>query len=127
MKTKVNLTLDKEDYEIIRLFTELGMPKYLSKSLMYISQVFECSSVDVERGTNLRQPEVSLAMQELRRRGWVQKQKTQTKKGKGRPVYIYKPTVELSEVVKNIEQEKLKEIADIKNDITKLKIIILNR
>lgn len=127
MKTKENLTLDKEDYEIIRLFTELGMPKYLSKSLMYISQVFECNSADVERGTNLRQPEVSLAMQELRRRGWVQKQKTKTKKGKGRPVYIYKPTVELSEVVKNIEQEKLKEIADIKNDITKLKIIILNR
>jgi len=126
MKTRVNLALDKEDEEIIRLFTEVGMPKYLSKALMYISQVDECSSADIERGTNMRQPEVCIAMQELRRRGWVQKRELK-KKGKGRPVHIYKPTVELSEVVKTIEQEKLKELADVKNDITELKNIILSR
>jgi len=126
MKTRVNLALDKEDEEIIRLFTEVGMPKYLSKALMYISQVDECSSTDIERGTNMRQPEVCIAMQELRRRGWVQKRELK-KKGKGRPVHIYKPTVELSEVVKTIEQEKLKELADVKNDITELKNIILSR
>jgi predicted transcriptional regulator len=39
MKTRANLALDKEDEEVIRLFTEFGMPKYLSKALMYISQV----------------------------------------------------------------------------------------
>jgi predicted transcriptional regulator len=125
MKTRVNLALDKEDEEIIRLFTEIGMPKHLSKTLMYISQVDECSSADVEKGTNLRQPEVSIAMQELRRRGWVQKRELK-KKGKGRPVHIYKTTVELSEVVKIIEQEKLKELTDVKNDITELKNIILS-
>ena len=54
MKTRANLALDKEDEEIIRLFTEIGMPRYLSKALMYVSQVDECSSTDVERGTNLR-------------------------------------------------------------------------
>jgi len=126
MKTRVNLALDKEDEEIIRLFTEIGMPRVLSKALMYISQVDECSSTDVERGTNLRQPEVSLAMQELRRRGWVKKRELK-KKGKGRPVHIYKSTVELSEIVKTIEQEKLKELEDAKNDITELKNILLSR
>ncbi|KYK20054.1 hypothetical protein AYK25_09190 [Thermoplasmatales archaeon SM1-50] len=45
---------------------------------------------------------------------------------KGRPVYIYKTTVELSEVVKTIEQEKLKELTVVKNDITELKNIILS-
>jgi predicted transcriptional regulator len=125
MKTRVNLALDKEDEEIIRLFTEIGVPKYLSKALMYISQVDECRSADVERGTNLRQPEVSIAMRELRRRGWVQKRDVK-KKGKGRPVHIYKTTIELSEMVKNIEQEKLKEITDVKNNITELKNIILS-
>jgi predicted transcriptional regulator len=126
MKTRVSLALDKEDEEIIRLFTEIGMPKYLSKALMYISQVDECSSTDVERGTNLRQPEVSVAMQELRRRGWVKKREVKTK-GKGRPVHIYKSTVELSEIVKTIEQEKLKELEEAKNDITELKNILLSR
>jgi len=126
MKTRTNLALDKEDEEIIRLFTEIGMPRVLSKALMYISQVDECSSTDVERGTNLRQPEVSIAMQELRRRGWVKKRELK-KKGKGRPVHIYKSTVELSEIVKTIEQEKLKELEEAKNDIAELKNILLSR
>jgi predicted transcriptional regulator len=125
MKTSVNLALDKEDEEIIRLFTEIGIPKYLSKALMYISQVDECKSADVEKGANLRQPEVSIAMQELRRRGWVQKRELK-KKGKGRPVHIYKTIVELSEVVNTIEQEKLKEIAEVKNNMTELKNIMLS-
>jgi predicted transcriptional regulator len=125
MKTSVNLALDKEDEEIIRLFTEIGMPKYLSKALMYISQVDECRSADVEKGANLRQPEVSIAMQELRRRGWVQKRELK-KKGKGRPVHMYKTIVELSDVVNTIEQEKLKEIAEVKNTMTELKNIMLS-
>ena len=126
MKTRENLALDKEDEELIRIFTEFGMPKNLSKALMYISQVDECSSADVEKGTNLRQPEVSIAMQELRRRGWVKKRDLR-REGKGRPVHIYKSTVELSEIVKTLEQKKLKEIEDATNDITKLKNIILSR
>ncbi len=126
MKIKANLTLDKKDEEIIRLFSEIGMPKNLSKALMYISQVDECRSTDVERGTNLRQPEVSLVMQELHRRGWVKKRDLKGK-GKGRPVHIYTSIVELSEVVRTIEQKKLKELEDTKNDIAELKNILLKR
>jgi len=126
MKTRVNLALDKEDEAIIRLFTAIGMRKSLSKALIYISQVDECRSTDVERGTNLRQPEVSIAMQELRRRGWVKKQDLK-RKGKGRPVHIYTSTVELSDIVKTIEQEKMKELEDAKNDLAELKNILLSR
>ena len=126
MKTRANLALDKEDEEIIRLFTEIGMPRYLSKALMYISQVDECSSAEVERGTNLRQPEVSLAMQELRRRGWVKKRDLK-KKGKGRPVHLYTSIIELSEIVTTIEQEKMKELEEAKNDIEELKNILLSK
>jgi predicted transcriptional regulator len=124
MRTRVNLALDKEDEKIIRLFTEIGMPKHLSKALMYLSQVDECSSADVERGTNLRQPEVSIAMQELRRRGWVQKREVK-KKGKGRPVHIYKTTVGLTDVVQTIEQEKLKEVDHVQKDLLELRNLIL--
>jgi len=48
------------------------------------------------------------------------------KEGKGRPVHIYTKTVKLSQVVKTIEQEKLKELTDVKNDMTELKNIILS-
>jgi len=123
MKEKNFYTLDKEDDKVVHLFTKLGMPKNLAKTLLYVSQFEECKSADIEQATDMRQPEVSVAMQELRRRGWVHAREFK-QKGKGRPVHIYKTTVELSEVVKTIEQEKLKELTDVKNDLTELKNII---
>ena len=95
-------------------------------TLLYISQFGECKCADVEQGTDMRQPEVSMAMQELRRKGWVKKRDLK-KKGKGRPVHIYKPTTQLSEILNVFEQEKLKEIENVKNDISALKNIIQNR
>lgn len=100
------------------------MPKNLAKTLMYISQVDECRSADVEQAADLRQPEVCIAMQELHRRGWVKKRDL---KGKGRPVHIYKPTTHLSEILKVFEQKKLKEVESVKKDISELKNLMLNR
>jgi len=73
MKHKRSFVLDEKDDKAVQLFAELGMPKNLAKTLMFISQVEECRSADVEQGADLRQPEVSVAMQEMRRRGWAKK------------------------------------------------------
>ena len=126
MKQKNVYKLDNDDGKAIQLFVKLGMPKNLAKTLLYISQFDECKCADVEQGTDMRQPEVSIAMQELRRRGWVKKQDLK-KKGKGRPVHIYKPTTQLSKILNVFEQEKLKEVENVKNDISILKTIIQNR
>ena len=115
--------LDKDDKKAVQLLAELGMPKNLAKTLIYISQVDECQCVDLEQGADLRQPEVSIALRELRKKGWVKKRDFK-KKGKGRPVHIYKPTTNLSEILKVFEQEKLKEIESVKKDISELKNII---
>ena len=126
MKQKNVYKLDNDEGKAIQLFVNLGMPKNLAKTLLYISQFDECKSADVEKGADLRQPEVSIAMQELRRRGWVKKQGLK-KKGKGRPVHIYKTTTDLSEILNVFEQEKLKEVENVKNDISALKNIIQNK
>jgi predicted transcriptional regulator len=126
IKRKNMLILDEKDDKTVQLFTELGMPKNLAKTLIYISQVDECRCADVEQGADLRQPEISIAMQELRRRGWVKKRDLKGK-GKGRPVHIYKPTTHLSEILKTFEQEKLKEIESVKKAISELKNIIESR
>ncbi len=126
MKQKNVYKLDKEEGKAIQLFINLGMPKNLAKTLLYVSQFDECRCADVEQGTDMRQPEVSIAMQELRRRGWVKKQDLK-QKGKGRPVHIYKPTTQLSEILNAFEQEKLKEVETVKNDISALKNILENR
>lgn len=124
MKQKRSFVLDEEDNEAVQLFSELGMPKNLAKTLLYISEVKECRTKDIEQGADLRQPEVSVAMQELRKRRWVKKRDLKMK-GKGRPVHIYKPATNLSEIFKTFEQEKLKEVEGVKKDLSKLKNIIV--
>jgi len=123
MKKRSSLALDKEDGKIIDIFIELGMPRNLSKTLLYVSQVDECRSAEIEQGADLRQPEVSIAMKELHNRGWIKKRNLK-KEGKGRPVHIYKKTKNLSQIIKTFEKEKLKEIETMKNDISELKNLV---
>ena len=126
MKQKNSLVFDEKDGKAIQILRELGMPKNLAKTLLYIYQVDECQSAEIEQAADLRQPEVCVAIKELRRRGWVKKRDLKGK-GKGRPVHIYKPTTQLSEIWKTFEQEKLKEIETIKNGISQLKNIVNSR
>jgi predicted transcriptional regulator len=125
MKQKNVYILDKEDDEVIQLFVKLGMPKTLVKTLICVSQFEECKGADIEQGANLRQPEVSIAMQELQRRGWVKKRE-EKRKGKGRPVHIYTSTADLTEILTTFEQEKLKEVENVKKDISELKSLLQN-
>ena len=126
MKKTKRIVLDKTDKKAVKLLRELGMPKNIAGTLMYLSHVDECYSVDIENGANLRQSEVSIAMRELRRRRWVQED-IQKKKGKGRPPYIYKPAMPLIELLKKFEQEKLKEVKNVEKDISELKNLIERR
>lgn len=123
MKHKRSFVLDEKDDKAVQLFAELGMPKNLAKTLMFISQVEECRSADVEQGADLRQPEVSVAMQEMRRRGWVKK-KDLKKKGKGRPVHIYKLTRPLPQILTTFKDEKMKQVETIKSDLSELHNLI---
>ena len=119
---KKQIKLDKNDEQATRLFAKLGMSKNLAKTIMYLSHVDECYSADIEWGAKLRQPEVSLIMNELSQRGWITKRE-QKNKGKGRPLYAYKSTKNLSEIIKEVEYNKLREIENVKENISQLKDI----
>jgi len=126
MKDKKSYKLNPQDKKIVKIFSDLGMPKNLAKTLMYISNADECRSADIERGANLRQPEVSVAMKQLQRRGWIKKRDLK-KKGKGRPVHLYKLTSPIDNIVENFEKEKIKEINLIKGDLDELKDLVEER
>jgi len=123
MKRQRSLVLDDDDERAVELFADLGMPKNLAKTLIYISQCEECRSADVEQGADLRQPEVSVAMQELRKRGWAKKRDLK-KKGKGRPVHIYQLTKPLPDILKTFETEKLTEVKSIQSNLDQLQDLI---
>jgi predicted transcriptional regulator len=123
MRRKRSMVLDENDERAVELFTDLGMPKNLAKTLVYISQCEECRSADVEQGADLRQPEVSVAMQELRKKGWAKKRDLK-KDGKGRPVHVYKLTKPLPEILETFEQNKLREVQNIKQNLDDLQSLI---
>jgi predicted transcriptional regulator len=125
MKRKTIFSLDKNDERAIELFKHLGMTTNMAKTLMYLSQVEECRSADIEQGADLRQPEVSIAMKELIHRGWVSK-RFQKKDGKGRPFHIYKTVTNLPEIFSSIEQDKLREVETVERGLTELKGIVGN-
>lgn len=126
MAKKMKQKLSPQDRKIVDVFTDLGMPKNLAKTLIYISHVDECRSSDIERGANLRQPEVSVAMQELGKKGWISRS-NKKKEGKGRPIYIYSLESDLFDIAAEFEKEKMLEINSIKQDLNDLKHLLKNQ
>src|SRR2546428_8568132 len=95
--------------DIVDLLMRTGMAKNVAKALVFLATREETTSVEVEKATGLRQPEVSIAMQELRRRRWVDKRDLK-KEGKGRPVHAYRLTTPFGEIVEAIAREERRKV-----------------
>lgn len=101
--------LSAEEEEISNLLTEIGIKRNVAKALVFLSQVEEATSREIERGTDLRQPEVSIAMRALKERKWIEDTENKAE-SKGRPIKIYQLSRPIGEIVDTIEEEKRKEI-----------------
>ena len=112
--------LTKKDEMLVELLMRTGLSKNMAKTLVYLRKKDETTSVEIESATGLRQPEVSIAMQDLRRRKWVSKRDIK-KEGKGRPVHSNKLAIPFEKIVETIEAEEKKKIAAIENNIKQLK------
>jgi predicted transcriptional regulator len=80
------------------------MPKGIARTLAYLSSRDQWStSKDIEKATRLRQPEVSIAVRDLEERGWVERDSLK-RESKGRPINIYRMSVDLKKVYRSIEE-----------------------
>lgn len=61
----------EEEEELGSLFMQIGIKKNAAKVLVFLANSSEATSHAIERGTDLRQPEVSLAMRYLMDQGWI--------------------------------------------------------
>lgn len=113
------MRLSRMDNEVIERLIFTGMSKNLAKTLVFLSKRNETTSVQIEKATGLRQPEVSLAMQELRRRRWVTKRDIK-KEGKGRPVHAYRISKSFSRIVSTIRNREDKKIEKIVKNMNEL-------
>src|SRR3990170_8636343 len=107
-------------HDTVDLLTRTGLPKNVAKALVFLSTREETTSVEIEKATGLRQPEVSIAMQELRRRRWVDKRDIK-KEGKGRPVHAYRLASPFADIVETIAREERQKIEEIQGTLRRLK------
>jgi predicted transcriptional regulator len=110
----------KKEEEFINLLSETGTKKSVAKVLVYLANIPEATSRDIERGTDLRQPEVCLAMQHLISMGWV-KSRENASESRGRPLKIYEMVKPINEIMDYIEKEKKKEADKQLNLVNKLR------
>ncbi|MEK6986829.1 MAG: MarR family transcriptional regulator [Candidatus Thermoplasmatota archaeon] len=112
--------LSRRDETLVDLLIETGLSKNVAKTLVFLSKRDETTSVEIEKATGLRQPEVSIAMQELRRRKWVEKRDIK-KEGKGRPVHAYRLAYPWSEILGQLDREEQAKLDLIEANRKKLK------
>jgi predicted transcriptional regulator len=85
--------------------------------------VEEASSREIEMGSDLRQPEVSIAMRTLRDNQWIEEKEIK-REGKGRPMKVYSLRANIDGIIRHFEEEKLHESAQAMESIQRLKQLI---
>ena len=117
--------LKVERDEFASILMKVGLKRNVAKVLTYLAAVAEATSSEIEIGSDLRQPEVSIAMREIRKLDWIV-ERDEKNPGKGRPYRIYRLNKSLPEIVEFLEQEKSKESERIMRQIEKLKSLKSN-
>jgi predicted transcriptional regulator len=108
--------------EFASMLMKVGLKRNVAKVLTYLAGVEEATSREIEMGSDLRQPEVSIAMREIRKLDWVS-ERDEKNPGKGRPYRIYKLNKSLAEIIQYLETEKAKESEMVLKHIERLKAL----
>jgi len=120
MKVLETLHLDEKDLEFAETLTNLGLKRNVAKILVHLKSAEEVTARDLEIASDLRQPEVSIAMRELKNLNWIS-EREEKKPGKGRPYKVYKLKTKTGNIIAFLEDQKKKESQIVMANIKKLK------
>ncbi len=115
--------LDDKDMEFVETLRSLSVPRNVATLITFLANVDEASYREIEMGSDLRQPEVSIAMRTLRDNNWIEEKEIK-REGKGRPMKVYSLKAGIDDVIKHFEEEKLHESAQAMESIQRLKQLI---
>ncbi len=121
---KLNINqLDDSDEEVAEILISSGMSRPVARTLTYLKKVDTATSIELERVTGLRQPEVSIAMKELNPLDWIDESE-EKKPGKGRPNKVYSLKVGFKDIIAQLEKQQKKAIDDAMASIKRLKKLV---
>ncbi len=112
--------LDERETEFVETLRDLGAPRNMAALIAYLASSEEASSKEIEKGADLSQAGVSVAVRTLRERGWIEERKIRGGK-RGRLMKVYKLRVKIDEIIRYFEMEKHYESAQVMMSIQRLK------
>lgn len=115
------VSFSEKEYSIIDMLQSLGLPRTEATAIVCLKDQRELRSLHIELVSGLRQPEVSIAMRPLRKRGWVEERAEKKSNGKGRPVKYYQLIVPFSQIVETLEEEFLRDSREKMKALQKLR------
>ncbi|GAG75457.1 unnamed protein product [marine sediment metagenome] len=104
-------TLSEKEIKAIEKLEVIGISRTEGRTLFHMFNQGESIAVDIERATNLRQPEVSIATKKLTERGWIKSTPIKRNTGKGRPIHRYSFAKRKRDILSSINRmfsEKIK-------------------
>lgn len=118
---KLNIKqFDEKEDEIADALMSLGLGRAVARTLAFLNDGEEATSVALEQGSGLRQPEVSIAMRQLKEHDWIN-ERDEKKPGKGRPYKIYSLKVGFNKIITQLETEQKKVAVAAQEKIERLK------
>jgi predicted transcriptional regulator len=116
---KININqLDEKEEEIADTLVSLGLGRLVARTLAFLNNGEEATSVALEMGAGMRQPEVSIVMRQLKENDWIN-EKDEKRIGKGRPFKIYSLKVGFKDIITQLKkaniaaQEKIKRLKEL--------------
>lgn len=101
--------MEESDFEMLALLRKLDMPRTVAIALICLIKNKKATAKEIEHGYELRQPEVSVAMNYLEEKNWVEVKEIKKKEGKGRPMKVYSLIISVSEIIEVISQRVLED------------------
>jgi predicted transcriptional regulator len=121
MKGSKVKTLDDRDREFAETLQKLGVEQNVAAMITYLMNVDKATSREIEMGTDLRRPEVSIGANILRLNGWLEESYTKSEKRGGRPSRLYKLKASIDEIIRHFEEEEIRESSRTIQSIQKLR------
>ena len=115
--------LDENDLIFVSDLRNLGIQRNVALTIVYLSNIKEASSRELEIGTGLRQPEISLALGFMNDNKWIESHLIKENK-KGRPLKVYSLCVTMNKIYEYYEQRIIMDYNESAVEIDRLKKLV---
>jgi predicted transcriptional regulator len=113
--------------KLATLLERCGYRRLLAGTLSYLIVHPEkpLTAKELERGIDARQPEISIALAQLKEKGWITESTVEAEEGKkGRPTFAY-CVISVEKLYEQISAERMKEVTEIGKTLTELKVAMI--